>query len=216
MADMKGQKLVVDGNILAHSHIDVYPFVSSPVLKTQTISIPGSDGVLDVTPNVAWEQRTLGLRGYISNADQMNSLLAYNGSSVALSVYPLWDGKAWIGRMTLKKYAMWGSLHGFYIQASVNPWLQNLAASTKTVNASAGGTAFTITSSRADIPTVTSTNSGTQLVLNYNGANITKTLPAGSTRLNGIRIGGGKSLSGVVKGSGSVTFTWRDGELWIG
>lgn len=196
--------------------VDVFPYVSPPVMKRQTVEIPGANGLVDVTPRIVYEERNLQMRVVTADAGAIAAILAKQGQIVEVSVEPLWAGKFWRGRLTLPAQMEFGAEHRTFLDVQVHPYLLEKKSS-GVLNLSTTAQTRSFSSASVAVPKATVTGS-VELRATVGGVPRVWALSAGTHRVTGLRFGPAplgvtmKSLSGTS----TVALSWEDGQLWIG
>lgn len=210
------QHLILDGVTMGDVPLLAFPYASSPVLKRQTIDIPGADGLLDLTIREVYNERSVSVAVSTLSESRKDSILSKQGKMVKLSTTQTWLGKHWQGRLSIPKYVMWGAEHRIFLSLSAMPYLMNDALSASAVvTATTAGAPVSLSVSRLQTPEAVVTGT-VQFITTQGSATRSYTLTAGTHRLTGLVVGGGTVLSGSVKGTGTLQLRARDGELWIG
>ena len=198
--------------------VDMPPYVSPPELKRQTLNIPGADGVIDVTPNLVYEERTMNIRIATVNKAAFDEIMAKQGQQVRVSVLPQWAGKYWRGRLTLPAQGAWGVEHRTFMDLQVHPRLFTPRQVARSLTASGKSATVSLSAATPTVPTVRVVNSAVELRATVGGAPRVWAVSPGTHRVSGLRLSP-TPLNVTVKalgGAADVYFNWEDGELWNG
>ena len=212
---MKG---VTFGNY--HSYNDLSMVLSSktigtPEAKTATVSIPGADGVLDVTEyfgDIKYDNRQLTfVFALVIDPDNfLTQLTTINNALNGQKVRIILDDDPnfyYSGRLSVSDFTVSNAVGNVTVTADCNPYKYKLNETTvsKTVSSSA---TVTLTNSRMRVtPTITTTAAVT---LTFNGN--TYSLSAGTFTVPEIVLESG-SNSITISGKATVTFKYQEGEL---
>ena len=198
--------------------VDMPPYVSPPELKRQTLNIPGADGVIDVTPNLVYEERTMNIRIATVNKAAFNEIMAKQGRQVRVSVLPQWAGKYWRGRLTLPAQGAWGVEHRTFMDLQVQPRLFTAREATRSLTAAGNARWVSLSAATPTVPTVRVVNSAVELRATVGGAPRVWAVSPGTHRVSGLRLSPTPLTVKVtaLNGAADVYFTWEDGELWNG
>ena len=198
--------------------VDMPPYVSPPELKRQTVNIPGADGVIDVTPNLVYEERTMNIRIATVNKVAFDEIMAKQGQQVRVSVLPQWAGKYWRGRLTLPAQGAWGVEHRTFMDLQVQPRLFTARQATRNLTGVGGTTTVSLSAATPTVPTVRVVNNTVELRATVGGAPRVWAVSPGLHRVSGLRLSP-TPLTVTINspnGAADVHFTWEDGELWNG
>ena len=198
--------------------VDMPPYVSPPELKRQTVNIPGADGVIDVTPNLVYEERTMNIRIATVNKAAFDEIMAKQGQQVRVSVLPQWAGKYWRGRLTLPAQGAWGVEHRTFMDLQVQPRLFTAQKVSLYLTAEAPTATVSLSAATPTVPTVRVSYKPVELRGTVGGVPRVWAVPTGTHRVSGLRLSP-TPLTVTIKALGGVAdvhFTWEDGELWNG
>lgn len=197
--------------------VDVFPYVSPPVMKRQTVEVPGANGLVDVTPRIVYEERNLQMRVVTADEGAIAAILAKQGQIVEVSVEPLWAGKFWRGRLTLPAQMEFGAEHRTFLDVQVHPYLLERKSS-GILRLSSTEQTHSFSSKLIAVPTAVVAGRTVELRATVGGVSRVWALSGGTHRLTGLRFGPAP-LDVTMKSIGdasSVTLSWEDGQLWIG
>jgi hypothetical protein len=209
------------GNI--HSYIDLNlilaPFTPTPATpQTNFLRVPGRDGSLDLTEahgEVKYDSRVFTFTFTINPTDTMTFdekvsevSCALNGKlcQITLDRDPNYY---WFGRCMVDKYVQNKQQKQIVVKATVNPYKLKQTETVESFTLSSSERTISLKNGRmAAIPVIKCTNNNTQVTFNGN----TFMLAEGTHKALNIRfVEGFNEL--VLKGSGTITFTWQEGEL---
>lgn len=215
---MKG---VYFGNIHSYKDLNLIlatftPTPASP--QTSFLRIPGRDGSLDLTEvhgEVKYDSRTLTFTFTINPTDtktfderlsEVSNALNGKLCQITLDRDPDYY---WFGRCMVDKYAQKNNAKQIVVKATVNPYKLKQAETVRTFTLSSSGQTVTLENGRmAAVPVINCTNNNTTVTF----GNVVANLSAGKQKVLDIRFVEGANVL-TLKGSGSITFTWQEGEL---
>ena len=198
--------------------VDMPPYVSPPELKRQTLNIPGADGVIDVTPNLVYEERTMNIRIATVDKAAFDEIMAKQGQQVRVSVLPQWAGKYWRGRLTLPAQGAWGVERRTFMDLQVQPRLFTARGVTRNLTVKAPTATVSLSAATPTVPTVRVVHNTVELRGTVGGVPRVWAVSPGTHRVSGLRLSP-TPLKVTVKalgGAADVYFNWEDGELWNG
>lgn len=206
-----------------HSYYDLNlilaPFTPSPANpQTNFLQVPGRDGFLDLTEahgEVKYESRVFQFTFAIDQTDGMTFdekvtqvSNALNGRQFKITLDRDPDFY-WFGRCAVDTYAQKKTIGQIVVKATVNPYkLKQSATVEKVALSSSGKTVYLKNGRLAAVPVIECTNDNTSIT--FGGTTIK--LNAGTHKVLNIRFVEGVNVL-KVKGSGTITFTWQEGEL---
>lgn len=215
---MKG---VIFGNIHSFNNLNLIlsPFTPTPAEpQTNFLKVPGRDGLLDLTEangEVKFNSREFEFIFTINPAEEKTFdekvsevANALNGRMFKITLERDID-YYWLGRCVVNKYAQKKSIGQISVKATVDPYKLKQSETVASVALSSSEQDIALENGRMPaIPTIECTDDGTEVTFGGN----TYVLNAGKQRVLGIRfVEGFNALT--VKGSGTITFTWQEGDL---
>lgn len=212
------ESLIINGVVVPGAQLIAYP-ISDLETKVKTIELPWANGILDVSTALSngqpiFKERTLKLsvKERADDPDERYSLRLsqWAGRMITTTLPGHLDGY-FRGRATLVLDAFEVNIVRYTILMTVDPWYLDTRLTTVTVSATSAGKPFTLDPALFTVaPLVSATAVVTIIVGSTSWA-----LPAGvaDRPLPGLVVEPGKPISGTVKGSGTVTFSWRGGVL---
>lgn len=206
------------------SEVDMYlaehPTVTSPILKRQTVDVPGGQGLLDLTVANAYHERQLMMLVASLDTAEADRVAALQGQIANISASPLWSQGYWRGRVRVLKHNMWGAEARIALQVAVHPWLYNRLEHQTEIMPTGDWEPFSARPSRQSPSTVIQVHVyGGHAVVSFerNGGTVQRLLPEGVHSLTEWPASYMKPLTGVVRSDdATVTFMWRERELWSG
>lgn len=195
------------------------PFTPTPAeAQTNFLKIPGRDGLLDLTEangEVKFNSREFQFTFTIHPAEEktfdekvseISNLL--NGRRCTITLDRDSD-YYWNGRCLVNKYAQNKRLGQVVVKATVDPYKLKKNETVASVALSSSEQSIALENGRMpSIPTIECTDDATEVTF----GGITYVLNAGKQKVLGIRfVEGFNALT--VKGSGTITFSWQEGEL---
>ena len=206
-----------------HSYDDLQLILSqktigTPSPKTETVDIPGGDGVLDLTEffgEVKYNNRTLTFEfSTIIPPEQFMPLFeivqnALHGKKmpIILTEDPEWY---YIGRLAVSEWKADRNIGKLTIDCDCEPFKYKLDKTMVQVAVTDTETAILTNSRKRAVPEVKIVSeNGIQIV--YNGSNIWD-LGSGTYILPELELVEGENPV-TVSGTGTVTFTWQEGSL---
>lgn len=186
--------------------------IGTPSIKTETIDIPGGDGVLDLTDffgDVKYGNRplTFEFSTIVPQSEFMNLFSrvqdALHGRKVEIT---LDDDAEWyyIGRLDISPWKSEKSIGKFTIDCDCEPYKIKKNDTIVTVNVTEETTVILHNSRKAVVPTIDITG---EINLTY-GVNY-YTLSAGRYDLPGVQLVEGDNTI-LLNGAGTATFTYRE------
>lgn len=215
---MKG---VFFGNIHSFKDLNLFlsPFTPTPAEpQTNFLKVPGMDGLLDLTEangEVKFNSREFEFIFTINPAEEKTFdekvsevSNALNGRRFKITLERDLD-YYWIGRCVVNKYAQNKKIGQIVIRATVYPYKLKQSETVASVALSSSEQSISLENGRMPaVPIIECTDDGTEVTFGGN----TYVLNAGKQKILGIRfVEGFNSLT--VKGSGTITFSWQEGEL---
>lgn len=215
---MKG---VLFGNV--HSYRDLKlilaPFTPPPAQpQTNFLTVPGRDGSLDLTEahgEIKFNSREFEFTFTIDPAEtktfdekvmEVSNLLNGARCKITLDRDPDYY---WLGRCVIDKYTQDRRLGKITIKATVDPYKLKSNVTVTSVTLTSTEQNIALENGRmAAVPTITCTDDDTLVTF----AGTTHRLEAGTYKILGIRFVEGYNNLTLV-GSGTITFTWQEGEL---
>ena len=206
-----------------HSYYDLNlilaPFTPAPASpQTNFLKVPGRDGSLDLTEahgEVKYDSRVFQFTFTIDPSEgipfdekltQVSNAL--NGRKFKITLDRDLD-YYWLGRCVVDKYAQKKTIGQIVVKATVDPYKLKHCATTQTVALSSDEQTISVFNGRmAAVPSIECTDDNTAITF----GNSTFTLNAGTHKILNIRFVEGINVL-KLKGSGTVTFTWQEGEL---
>lgn len=206
-----------------HSYNDLNlilsPFTPAPAEpQTNFLKVPGRDGSLDLTEShgeVKYNSRVFLFTFTINPADKMTFdekvsqvSNALNGKQYKITLDRDPD-YYWFGRCVVDKYAQNKKLGQITVKATVNPYKLKQTETVAKIALSSSEQTISLENGRmAAVPVIECTDDNTSV---YFAGNTIK-LNAGIHKILNIRfVEGFNTLK--VKGTGTIAFTWQEGEL---
>lgn len=189
--------------------------ISAPIIKTNYISIPGRDGVLDFTEMFGeprYENRTVEIVFYskknIREFDDIYSNLqdAVHGKKAKI----VFDEDAeWYydGRVSVGTWEIDGILGKITVTADVFPYKMKCTNTIVTSEVSEETVVICYNERKSVVPIITT---DADFVLKFNDISIA--VPAGETIVPDIKFVQGENIVTCI-GTGNITFTYREGSL---
>ena len=212
MAGLQFDHTVVPGAVVVSAAVSV------PVVKTIMVDVPGAHGSLDLSTALTggaplFEMRTLEANilvwGENPEARLAELLARWHGQMADINV----DGGPgfWRGRVNLLGGQPRGCVAGVALSAMVDPWRLDDTDSVTTITASTSGTSGVLPATPFNVaPTVRIAGTGLTLA----AAGRVWQVKAGFTGLlDGLRLSTAGPTPVTLTGTGSLTFTWREGVL---
>jgi len=212
------QPLIINGSTITGAQLLLWPFSKAEV-KPKTLDLPWVDGLLDYStafsngqPVYATRIVRLVVREYVATPEKQYSIrLGTWHGKILTATLPGWPDGYFQGRASLDVNEF-GPNHVVYtITMTANPWYFDQTLTKVTVNPSSSGVSFGLTAPKFTVaPLVTATAAVT---ITIDG--VPWTVPAGTAdrQLPGLVIQPGEATTGQAKGSGTLTFSWRGGQL---
>ena len=206
-----------------HSYFDLNlilaPFVPVPAEpKTNYIDITGGDGSLDLTEGlgeVKYKDRNFAFTFSVNPLDKMTFdekvsqvSNALNGKRCRITLDRDPD-YYWEGRCIVDKYAQNKALKQISVKATVRPYKLKQNQTVASFDLTADEKEITLKNGRKSVvPEITCTNDNATVIF----GNVTETLSAGTHKILDIYLKEGNNIL-KVSGSGTITFTYQEGEL---
>lgn len=193
-----------------------YPEISPPSPKTKIISIPGADGVLDLTTAltgyVLYENRTITFEFTIIKHRDMwaatySEILDHLHGRELKIIMDDDREYSYKGRVTVKNHSPEKTTAGITLIADVEPYKTRQIAEKRSVTITESGTLTIMGKRKPVIPTITTT---ADMQMAFKGR--TYSLTAGENRLPEVVMLEGKNVFSFT-GTGTVTFEYREGRL---
>lgn len=195
------------------------PFTPAPAEpQTNFLKVPGRDGSLDLTEahgEVKYNSRDFSFTFTINPADEMTFdekvsqvSNALNGKQYKITLDRDPD-YYWFGRCVVDKYAQNKRLGQITVKATVNPYKLKQSETVAVVSLDSSEQTISLENGRmAVVPIIECTDDDTSVSF---AGNIFK-LSAGTHKILNIRFVEGFNVL-ILKGTGTITFTWQEGEL---
>ena len=186
--------------------------IGTPSPKTETINIPGGDGVLDLTDffgEVKYNNRNLSFEysTIVPQADFMNLFSVVQNAlhgqkmQIILDDDPEWY---YVGRITVSEWKAEKSIGKLTIDCDCEPYKIKIAETVVAVEVSGETTVILQNSNKTVVPTIDITG---EISLTY-GTNF-YTLSAGRYDLPAVRLAKGENNI-LLSGTGTATFSYRE------
>lgn len=215
---MKG---VFFGKIHSYNDLNLIlaPFTPTPAKpKTNYLKVPGMDGILDLTEangEVKFESREFEFVFTINQEDEktfdekvLQVSNALNGRKFKITLDRDLE-YYWLGRCVVDKYAQNKNIGQIVVKATVQPYKLKQSATEKTVALSSSNQSITLENSRMPaVPTIECTDNNAEVTF----GGVKHVLSSGTQKVLGIRLTEGSNEL-TVKGSGTIKFTWQEGDL---
>lgn len=198
--------------------LSVCPDMPPAQAKTNYIEIPGADGDLDLT-EVHGEVKYSARENQYTFTMMPDSTMTWEEKMSEVS--GLLNGKRckvtldkdedyyWDARVTVNEYASDRVLHQIVIGVKVQPYKLKQYVTKRTFNLTGTATTVTLTNGRKSVcPVIECTNDNTVITF----GDLTVNLSAGKHEILDIQLKQGLNRV-TVSGSGTVTFTYQEGEL---
>ena len=209
------------GNIHSYNDLNLIlaPFTPTPASpQTNFLRIPGRDGSLDLTEalgEVKYNSRDFKFIFTINPNDTMTFDEKVSQVSNAL------NGKLcqitldrdpdyyWFGRCMVDKYSQNKNQEQITVKATVNPYKLKQTETVATFELSSEEQTVSLENGRmAVVPVIECTDDNAEVTF----GEVTAKLSAGRQKVLSIRFVEGFNVL-TLKGSGTITFTWQEGEL---
>ena len=212
---MKGIKF---GNYHSYSDLNLLlsqKTIGTPSIKTESIDIPGGDGVLDLTEYfgeikygnrpLTFEFSTIVPRSqFMELFSTVQNALHGKKMQIVLEDDPEWY---YVGRITVSEWKAEKTIGKLTIDCDCEPY-KNSIVETKVSKAVSGSSTIVLANGRKSVvPTITTTASMTISFGTYSG-----TFSAGTFIIPELVLVEGNN-SVTVTGTGNITFSYRKGEL---
>ena len=215
---MKGIKF---GNY--HSYNDFQLILASktigtPSPKTETIDIPGGDGVLDLTEffgetkygnrNLSFEFSSMVISSeFMSQFSTVQNALHGKKMKIILDDDPGWQ---YTGRISVSEWKADRNIGKLVVDCDCEPYKYQISPTVLTKSIS-GSQTITLTNTRKRVVPEVKVTSGSGLTVTF-GSGSVWTLSSGSYLLPELELVEGNNLV-TVTGTGSITFTYTQGTL---
>ena len=192
--------------------------IGTPSPKTETIDIPGGDGVLDLTEffgETKYNNRSLSFEfssmvipsEFMSLFSRVQNALHGKKMTIKLDDDPDWY---YIGRISVSEWKAERNIGKLVVDCDCEPYKYQI--STTTVTKSISGTStITLPNSRKRVVPEVKVTSSSGLSITFGSGNLW-TLASGSYLLPELELVEGDNLV-TVTGTGSITFTYTQGTL---
>ena len=189
--------------------------IGTPSPKTETIDIPGGDGVLDLTEffgetkyynrNLSFEFSTMVPKSeFMSVFSAVQNALHGKKMVISLDEDPDWY---YTGRISVSEWKAEKNIGQLTIDCDCEPYKQS--SYTTTVSKAVSSNA-TITLDNDKMPTVPIITTTAEFMISFNGYN--DSYSAGTFTIPELELGSGTNQV-YVEGYGSISFTYRKGRL---
>lgn len=190
--------------------------LKSPDIKTYTVELEGSNGVLDFTDffgAVKYENRQLTFKFIIPKVEAQGFLYLYSLVQETLHGKKMQvildDDPAWFyyGRVSVNEWKSNKSIGEIVIEVDAEPFKQSISETsvTQTVKGSAG-----ITLNNDKMPVVPTITSNAEFLIDFGSYN--DVYSAGTFQIPELELGEGSNYI-YVEGTGTITFRYRKGRL---
>ena len=186
--------------------------IGTPSPKTETIDIPGGDGVLDLSDffgEVKYNNRNLSFdfSTIVPQAEFMNLFSAVQNALHGQKMQIILDDDSewyYVGRVTVSEWKADKNIGKLTIDCDCEPYKIKLAETVVAVEVSGETTAILPNSNKTVVPTIDITG---EISLTY-GTNF-YTLSAGRYDLPAVRLEKGENTV-LLSGTGTATFTYKE------
>ena len=192
--------------------------IGTPSPKTETIDIPGGDGVLDLTDffgeakysnrNLSFEFSTMVTPSdFMSLFSTVQNALHGKKLSITLDEDPEWN---YIGRISVSEWKADRNIGKLTIDCDCEPYKYKVSSTviTKTIS---GTSTITLPNSRKRVVPWVNVTSSSGLSVNYGSGNLWN-LASGSYLLPELELVEGNNNI-IVTGTGTITFTYVQAQL---
>lgn len=206
-----------------HSHSDLQLILASKIIgtpspKTETIDIPGGDGVLDLTEffgetkynnrNLTFEFSAMVPKSEFMNVfSEVQNALHGKKMAVILDDDPEWY---YIGRIKVSEWKADRNIGKLTIECDCDPYKYQIGT-TEIYRYITGTSSFTLPNSRKRVVPEVKVTSDSGLTVTYGNGNVWN-LSSGSYLLPELELVEGDNPI-TVTGTGSITFTYKQGTL---
>lgn len=214
-------KGVFFGDIHSFEDLNLYlaPFTPEPAApKESYIDVPGRDGSLDTSEahgEMKFQDRNFSMLFTINPADEKTFDEKVTQVSNALNgkrcriVFDRDPDYYWDGRLSVNKYAQNKRLGQITINARVHPYKWKLAPTVRAFELIETERTVSVSNGRKSVvPTIECTDNDTKVTF----GGVTHTLSAGTYKILDIRFVEGQNEL-TISGTGTITFTYQEGEL---
>ena len=192
--------------------------IGTPSPKTETVDIPGGDGVLDLTEffgEVKYNNRTLSFvfsvmvpkSQFMGVFTRVQNLLHGRKMTITLDDDPDWY---YTGRITVSEWKADRNIGTLTIDCDCEPFKYKPEYTVVEATV-ADSTTVTLTNSRKKVVPVVTITTDSGIRIEYQGSNVWE-LGNGSYTLPELELSEGDNIVSLT-GSGTATFTWREGAL---
>lgn len=189
--------------------------IGSPEPKVETIDIPGSDGVLDLTEffgEVKYGNRKLTFvfstvvpqSQFMELFSEVQSALHGQKMKITLDADPEWY---YIGRIAVSEWRSEKRIGQLTIECDCEPFKQSIYTTTYTKAVTSNATIALRNNKMPSVPTITTSS---EFMISFGGYN--GRYPAGTFTIPELELHEGTNQV-YVEGSGSISFTFREGRL---
>ena len=189
--------------------------IGTPSPKTETIDIPGGDGVLDLTEfygDVKYENRPLSFEfsTMVSRSD-FPSVFSAVQNALHGKKLPIIDDEDpewyYTGRISVSEWKAEKNIGKLTIDCDCEPYKQSIYTTTVSKVVSSNATIVLDNDKMPTVPTITTT---AEFLISFNGFNDVYT--SGTFTIPELELGSGTNQV-YVEGYGSISFTYRKGRL---
>ena len=189
--------------------------IGTPSPKTETVDLPGGDGVLDFTEffgEVKYNNRTLSFdfstkvrqSQFMDLFSRVQNALHGQRMQITLDADP---ESYYVGRLKVSDWKAEKSIGKLTIDCDCEPYKYKLA-NTVVTQAVSGTQTITLTNGRKRaVPTITTTGA---MTVAFGGGSWTNS--AGTYVIPELELTHGENLV-TVTGAGTITFSWQEGEM---
>lgn len=212
---MKG---ITFGNLHSYNNLKLIlesKEIGSPEAKVETIDIPGSDGVLDLTEffgSVKYGNRKLSFTfstvvpksQFMTLFSEVQNALHGQKMKITLDADPEWY---YIGRIAVPAWQSERRIGRLTVECDCEPFKQSIYTTTYTKAVTSNATIRLENDKMPCIPTITTSS---EFLISYGGYN--NLYPAGTFTIPELELQEGINQV-YVEGYGSISFTYRKGRL---
>ena len=192
--------------------------IGSPSPKTETIDIPGGDGVLDLTEffgetkygnrNLSFEFSSVVIPSeFMTLFSTVQNALHGKKMKIILDDDPGWQ---YIGRISVSEWKADRNIGKLVVDCDCEPYKYQISPTVVTKSIS-GSQTITLTNSRKRVVPEVKVTSGSGLTVTFDSGSVW-TLSSGSYLIPELELMEGNNLV-TVTGTGSITFTYTQGTL---
>ena len=192
--------------------------IGTPSPKTETIDIPGGDGVLDLTEyfgetkynnrNLSFEFSTIVPRSeFMAVFSAVQNALHGKRMAIILDEDPEWK---YAGRISVSEWKAEKNIGNLVVDCDCDPYKYQIGT-TEIFRSISGTSSFTLPNSRKRVVPEVKVTSSSGLTVTYGNGNVWN-LASGSYLLPELELVEGDNPI-TVAGTGSITFTYTQGKL---